>query len=211
MNVSDQYFKISRALSCASAQIANRTGADLFLHSGCAYWAFNAVMPGTHKYMFQFHPHSSAVRKLLRYDFEQHHEVKWSFENETDSYPAEKIPHEYLDEWKLAEKIVCASSFTKWSLVEQGCASERIFVAPYGIVDGRPRRTVKHEKSQVCRFLFVGQGVQRKGLHHLLRAWHLDRPDHRNFSSSLVVWIQVSHRFWINPELPFFVIRRTLS
>ena len=61
-------------------------------------------MPGTHKYMFQFHPHSSAVRKLLRYDFEQHHEVKWSFENETDSYPAEKIPHEYLDEWKLAEK-----------------------------------------------------------------------------------------------------------
>ena len=127
--------------------------------------------------MFQFHPHSSAVRKLLRYDFEQHHEVKWSFENETNSYPVEKIPHEYLDEWKLAEKIVCASSFTKWSLVEQGCAAERIFVAPYGVVDGRPRRTVKHEKSQVCRFLFVGQGVQRKGLHHLLRAWHLDRPD----------------------------------
>ena len=33
------------------------------------------------------------------------------------------------------------------------------------------KRVMQPRDRRECRFLFVGQGVQRKGLHHLLRAW----------------------------------------
>jgi glycosyltransferase involved in cell wall biosynthesis len=34
-----------------------------------------------------------------------------------------------------------------------------------------PAQVVLPRPSGKCRFLFVGQGIQRKGLHHLIRAW----------------------------------------
>jgi glycosyltransferase involved in cell wall biosynthesis len=42
---------------------------------------------------------------------------------------------------------------------------------PYGI--DAHQRLYRPELKQVavCQFLFVGQGIQRKGLHHLLKAW----------------------------------------
>jgi glycosyltransferase involved in cell wall biosynthesis len=73
----------------------------------------------------------------------------------------------------MADGVLCASSFTRWSLVHQGCEEQRIKVVPYGIFPQRLRRDLHTVDSRICRFLFIGQGVQRKGLHHLLKAWKL--------------------------------------
>ena len=73
------------------------------------------------------------------------------------------------DCWRHADLVVCASSFTKHTLVEAGANPDLCAVIPYGVIlpalsDDKPLRD---------RFeaLFVGSGIQRKGLHHLVRAW----------------------------------------
>jgi len=171
----DPYLAVDRSLSLAAARLARRTGTHLFLHSHYAYWGF-AALPDVTKFLYQFHPHAASVRSLLEADYAEHPEVRWSFENELDSQPLERQRPEALIEWQLADRIICASSFTKRSLVQQGCAAEIIAVVPYGIMDGESSSRRDTGEPAVCRFLFVGQGVQRKGLHLLLKAWKLAAP-----------------------------------
>ena len=59
----------------------------------------------------------------------------------------------------------------KRTLVHAGCNADRIVVIPYG--SPPPTAVLKSRPRGSCRFLFVGQGVQRKGLHHLAEAWRL--------------------------------------
>lgn len=171
---SDPYYAVDRCLSMAASRLAQQTGANLFLHSGFGYWAFERN-PTVRRLLFQFHPHPFSIREILERDFERHPEVRWSFENEVDSRPKSVQYAERVEEWKLADRILCASTFTKQSLVDQGCDSGKIEVAPYGVDTHRHdmRISDRSRDHAACRFLFVGQGVQRKGLHHLLKAWRL--------------------------------------
>jgi len=123
--------------------------------------------------MYQFHPHAASVRQLLENDYALHPEVRWSFENEIDSQPLIRQRAEALQEWEMADGILCASSFTKSSLVQQGCREDKIRVVPYGIFPDALTAIEQPQNRKICRFIFVGQGVQRKGLHHLLKAWKL--------------------------------------
>jgi glycosyltransferase involved in cell wall biosynthesis len=72
------------------------------------------------------------------------------------------------DCWKHAHSVLCASSFTRDSLVEAGLDPQRCRVLPYGV--DLPR-LAQQRPSSYFRALFVGSGIQRKGLHHLLEAW----------------------------------------
>lgn len=123
------------------------------------------------KIIFQYHPHPSLMYEIFRSDFEKYPEVVWSYENERDARPDDLYTKEGLTEWSLADAIVCTSGIIKKSLEHVGC-TKLLKVVPYGIlrgfeVDDLPKR----KEAERCRFLFVGHGVQRKGLHHLLRAW----------------------------------------
>jgi glycosyltransferase involved in cell wall biosynthesis len=165
-------FLMDRSLSLGAAKIAEATDSHLFLYSGVGYWAFDRLAD-RQRLLFQFHPHPNFASVLLQEDVERYPEVRHSFETEYDSIPMALRPPENLVEWALASEILCASTFTKRSLVAQGCPPEKISVAPYGAPQlpeelGRPA-----EPNTRCQFLFVGQGVQRKGVHHLLRAWKL--------------------------------------
>jgi glycosyltransferase involved in cell wall biosynthesis len=166
----DPFFSIDRSLSVAAARLATHTGSHLFLHSQYAYWAFK-MLPDRVKFLYQFHPHAASVRELLEKDYSIHPEVRWSFDNELDSLPPERQRREALEEWTMADGIVCASSFTKESLVKQGCTANSISVVPYGIFPDANRSDNGGPGQTVCRFIFVGLGVQRKGLHLLLKAW----------------------------------------
>lgn len=169
----DQLFAIDNDISRRVVQVARRSDADLFLYSGVGCIAFDALRD-RRRLLFQFHPHPAAVRALLEADFAEHPEVAHSFTYELDSQPLGRLPREALDEWQLASHVICASSFTKQSLVHVGCPSGRITVVPYGTAP-LPLPKLEHDRRRVggplCRFLFVGQGVQRKGIHHLLKAW----------------------------------------
>jgi glycosyltransferase involved in cell wall biosynthesis len=158
-----------RSLSEKAATLAERFNCDLFMHSHTAYWAFEAIGK-RRRFLYQFHPHAASVLELLENDVSKHPEVRYSFDTELDSRPQ---PLEWLDEWQLADQIVCASTFTKQSLVKLGCAPHRIHVVPYGASVSMADRREGRERGSKCRFIFVGQGVQRKGLHHLLKAWRV--------------------------------------
>lgn len=76
--------------------------------------------------------------------------------------------------WRRADLILCASSVTKRSLVAAGASAALCRVVPYGVetADAVP----EYVGGENYRVLFVGSGIQRKGLHHLLTAWSLATP-----------------------------------
>jgi glycosyltransferase involved in cell wall biosynthesis len=146
---------------------ARRSRADLLLYAQCAYEAFtDPQLEGRRRVLFAFHPHRRLIAQVLRDDMAAFPEIAWTMrEIETTTAYARREDAEL----QRAELILCASRFTQRSLQLAGVEEERIRVVPYGA----PQTAAQLAKMRggVCRFLFVGQGVQRKGLHHLLTVW----------------------------------------
>lgn len=171
LNMSKIYKFIDKRLSIAALKKAKQDNCHLFLYSQYAYWAFKESTDRK-KILFQFHPLRTGIFNILKKDYEAFPEVKWSYENENDSQPILDTQLRQLeDEWRYADRIICASSFTKKTLVAAGCEPNKVKVIPYGFSKQTPKRNLIRDKNHLCNFLFVGQGVQRKGLHHLLNVW----------------------------------------
>lgn len=156
--------------SRAAAKEARNTHADLFLYTPYAWEAFReSYKHQPRRILFQYHPHSAAERRLLQQDVEEHPGVKASYRAETGQQLPQHARRRIDDAWKHADHIICASSFTRDTLVAAGASGDTCSVIPYGI----PHRNIDLSRSLPKRFevLFVGSGVQRKGLHHLLSAW----------------------------------------
>lgn len=162
------WFAVDRSIGIRAGEIARRTGAIPFVYSHYAHWAFDGLEDRP-RILFQYHPHVAHSFAILKRDFDAFPEVEWSFNTEEDSIPIEQQRPERFDEWRKATGIICSSSFIRDSLIAQGAAPDRIKVVPYGadIDKFGPLRSSGNR----CNFLFVGQGVQRKGLHHLIAAW----------------------------------------
>lgn len=162
----------------AARDEARRHRAHLFLYPPCSHEAFTAAYPRhqPRRVLFQFHPQLDYQERTLREDLKRYPEMIESFHEADDELP-EVLKRRDRDSWRDAELIVCASSFTKETLLTEGAEPSRCVVIPYGsdpvadnndaIETARPRMGF--------RALFVGTGSQRKGLHHLLRAWNMAR------------------------------------
>lgn len=164
--------RVDAALSEAALDHAEKEHAQLFLYSNYAFRAFTserarALLKG----LFVFHPHADLIRNILDRDFAQFPECRHSYEAEYETSGRAAHAEEARNEWRYADFIVCASGFTARSLKYAGCRDELLSVVPYGVdVAAFPFRP--RERNERVEFLFVGQGVQRKGLHHLLHAWN---------------------------------------
>jgi len=170
----DAFDAVDRALSLAALKCAQRTRSNLFLYSHYAYDAFTSNRSRDMvKGLFMFHPHTDLIQKILTKDFEDHPECVWSVQYEKDTAGQNSRTVELREEWRYADFIACASSFTARSLHHAGCDPANITVVPYGIDVAEIPFERNAGGRRRCRFLFVGQGVQRKGLHHLLKAWSL--------------------------------------
>lgn len=162
-----------RLIAYAAGREARRRNCHVYAYAGYTPPRWMRV-PGK-TVVFQYHPHPGLVKAILADDFAKYPQVAWSFRNEADSTAEEDSARH--NDWKLADAVLCASTMTKRSLIHAGCPSERIEVIPYGFA---PRGAVTASKGRTCEFLFVGQGIQRKGLHHLLTAWKQAKlPDAR--------------------------------
>lgn len=153
-----------RILASTAARKARRSGAALYCYS---YYLPESIdrQPSRPVIDFEFHPDAALSLEILRDDAAAYPECAQSF---TRELLAERIDRRHG--WHLADAVVCASTMTRRSLEHAGCDPAKITVIPYGAppssaAQSRPR------PPGTCRFLFVGQGIQRKGLHHLLRAW----------------------------------------
>lgn len=156
--------------SRAAAERATRTRSDLLLYTPYAWEAFTAKFPHRpRKVLFQFHPHSDFENKTLSEDIAHFPEVQSSYREEVRTHIPENFRMRERDVWKHADLILCASSFTRQTLIAAGANAKICKVVPYGIdvAPAIPRAVA----SENFRALFVGSGVQRKGLHHLLHAW----------------------------------------
>lgn len=158
--------QVEAALGRTVASVARKMPAsDLFLYSGSALAAFRGPSTGR-RILFQYHPSPSYVERTMQTVDELGDYRPWIAEAEVNNLQMERT---HMEELSLAERAVCASSFTRDGLVSVGMAHDAIHVVPYGCP--QPTTELAPAPSQECRFLFVGQGVQRKGLHLLIEAW----------------------------------------
>ena len=159
-----------KLLARKAAKVAGREGAHLYCYSPYLP-PEHLIAKGTRRAIFEFHPLPELLWELLSDDHALYPQTSWSYE-------MERATLEHADShnaWKRADAVVCASAITKRSLEYAGCEAGKITVIPYGFDLPPGFAALEHgaieRVSERCEFLFVGQGIQRKGLHHLIRAW----------------------------------------
>jgi glycosyltransferase involved in cell wall biosynthesis len=161
---------VDKALSQQSLRTARRGGAGFFTYSGYSLEAFtSAYAKNRPKILFVYHPPAHGFTDALRADLEKHPEIAWSYDlhmTEARQLDEDRILQEIL----LADHIVCASAFTA-SAVRDLRPTAAVTIVPYGCSNSPGRISKPSADSGVPKVLFVGQGVQRKGLHHLLKVW----------------------------------------
>ncbi len=159
----DRVFAVTdQWLARAAARLARRSGAGLLCYG--SYFPPRHLTEALPTIDFEYHPHPGATFDILTRDHALYPETAESFAREEREH-RRVAPDE---PWRRADSVICASSMTRRSLAFAGADPARITVIPYGM---EPAQAVGPRPPGDCRFLFVGQGIQRKGLHHLIRAW----------------------------------------
>jgi glycosyltransferase involved in cell wall biosynthesis len=163
------FARLDRRISMAAARRAKKGRSNLFLYHPYAWEAFRAkYRHDPRKILFQFHPHADLERRILAGDG-QKDLCRYSYEEEAGEHGGAGLKRRTNDSWRYADLIFCASAFTKRSLVEAGADAGRCLIVPYGIDLPEPDNDIG--APEAFRVLFVGSGIQRKGLHYLLLAW----------------------------------------
>ena len=164
------FAKLDRQFGSALVARTRKTESDLLIYSHYAWEPFTARYRHTpRRVLFQFHPHPATERRILLEDSAKYPFVRHAFEEETGEHVSDDFKRRSRDGWQHADLILCASSFTRQSLIEAGAEASRCKVIPYGIDVANP--ISESMSSEQFAVLFVGTGSQRKGLHHLLLAW----------------------------------------
>jgi len=154
-------------LSRAVLKTAMATNSNLLLYAGNAQTAFShSYSREVKKILFMYHPHIELSSSILLEDMGQHPEVQ----SELPHLEKDMLDRRVDEELAIADHIICASSFTARSILHIGIPQRKITVIPYG-VDSVSLDKRCEKPSGCCNFLFVGSGVQRKGLHVLCKAW----------------------------------------
>jgi len=155
-------------------QQALKSKTSLILYEFQAEYAFEKSYPfPIKKVLFQFHPHPFWEHPILLKDAENEPGLIEEVKKNTRQNLGEKYKLHTTKAWVNADLILVASGITKTSLILAGCDENKIQVVPYGIsdLDTRLGDEWNAKKPEKPFFLFVGSGTQRKGLHHLCRAW----------------------------------------
>lgn len=166
---------VNRLIGRRVREIARqRPGANLLLYSTYAREAFeDPALASRYKTLFMFHPHPTLVEEILAPNVEEWGIGQYGLKEETGLRHRRAV----LDaELAASDRVFCASALTKRSVVRAGVPEERTHVIPYGIARPMPDYQEIRSGDGPLRFLFVGQAIHRKGVHHLLAAWRQNRP-----------------------------------
>jgi len=114
--------------------------------------------------LFHCHPHVECEDRIFTEDQKKYPE--FYHESKVNESPYRRRT---ADAWRQADMILCASFFTRATLVAAGMPPDRCRVVPYG----NHTRGIKEEvrRTGPLKHLFVGRNPLRKGLHHLLLGW----------------------------------------
>lgn len=164
-----QFYK-DRALSNKATKLANKTNSNLLAYSYYALPAFINLKPQLKKILFQLHPYSLYVKNIFEEEIKLIPEAIHSLKKENELLLS-KSQLDYLNnEINFADKIICASSFTKKSIIHY-FPKMNISVVPYGVnFDNFIFRNKVQTEGKTLNVLFVGSFNQRKGIYYLLDA-----------------------------------------
>ena len=165
---------MNRVFPVSDRFLAAKTGA-LARRSRQAVYAYHDYVPDdlpgdVPLVVFAFHPMDVLESQILEEDAALYPEAAAALQREGRAVRRKPI------DWGRAAAVVCASSFTARSLVQDGCDPAKITIIPYGLPDVKPLKNEVKQEGGRAQFLFVGQGIARKGLHHLIRAWQAAPP-----------------------------------
>jgi hypothetical protein len=167
------FHQLDSALSRAAGRIAAADGGGLFPYSGYALEAFSMSQNrATKKLLFVYHPQGDYVRRILQADAARPPEIAVSHQAHLDEIALNEGDR-VREEISLADAVACASRFTAASVRAVAGAPDLVCPIPYGCVADAAGVSVSATPPKVAKpqVLFVGQGTQRKGLHHLLKVW----------------------------------------
>jgi glycosyltransferase involved in cell wall biosynthesis len=159
--------RTDRMLGRTAGRVARATHSHLYCYSPYLP-PDRLIAPGTRRAIFEFHPLPGLLWELLAADHARYPDAtRWSFAQEA----AVMRDDTDYDVWRRADVVSCASSITKRSLEFAGCDPAIVTVIPYAFDAIPPLALPPSSPKERSEFLFVGQGIQRKGLHHLIDAW----------------------------------------
>lgn len=160
---------IDGMVSRAAGRRAAFARSDLLLYEPYAGPAFRRNYPRhtPRKVLFHFHPHPALEAEVFAADLRRFPPPAPWVSADGGGQPAGGRGSARA--WEVADLILCASSFTRRSLVHAGADPAVCRVIPYGI--DAPADAPAAPQDVRFRPLFVGTGIHRKGLHHLLTAW----------------------------------------
>jgi len=164
---SPHFAEADRLLSVKAGQVALARGAPLVAYSYYADAAFRMLDDaGLPRVLFQVHPNGKYLRELFQREIEKVPEAKASLMEETEMSPL----FAHNDEtFARADAVICASSFTRHSLVSAGSMAPA-HVVGYGVdLDLFSARTAA-PVAKPFTVGFVGALSQRKGARYLLAA-----------------------------------------
>ena len=147
-------------------EAAARPESDLLLYSGSALQAFEGPSEGR-RLLFQYHPSPDFIAQTMEGLDELGSLRPWRRQDEVSD---PRMTRDHHREVAAADKAICASGFTARGLYEVGMNSADVSVVPYGCP--APTQAAAPVVQGGTRFLFCGQGTQRKGLHILMTAWN---------------------------------------
>lgn len=156
------------AIGRLAAAVAERAEANLLAYSYYAGSAFAAGRRLRRRLLFQVHPPVLPLRRLYQEESEREPSARASLATEMEMRPLDAHAEAEQAAPAQAEGILCASEFTRRTLLEAG-ATAPVRVVPYG-VDAATyacRTTAPAGKFTVA---FIGAFTARKGALYLLRA-----------------------------------------
>ena len=156
-----------RLLSQIAGEEALRRGAPLIAYSYYATAAFEQMRgSGLPRILFQVHPHGRFLRDLFTQEIAKVPEARASLMEETEMSP---LFEENDRAFEQADAVICASSFTRHSLIEAGSKAPA-FIAGYGVDAELFAPRSAPPSAAALTIGFVGALSQRKGARYLLAA-----------------------------------------
>ncbi|MBU3659555.1 MAG: glycosyltransferase family 4 protein, partial [Flavobacteriales bacterium] len=173
-----------KALSKKAAKVANKYDYDLIAYSYYGLPAFDILNPNLKKILFQLHPQPNFIKKLFEEEIKLIPASEKSLSQEHELKNNDNHFHQLNLEAKSADLVLCASSFTKYTL-EQENINTKIEVIPYGVDLKDYPFFDKDINSKTLKVLFVGSLNQRKGIYYLLEA--IEKMQNDKFDIELTI------------------------
>lgn len=133
-------------------------------------------------------PSFAYMDKIFKEDLNKNRKYETSLRQEIESQIYNEILQKSVEEIKLANYFLVASSFSAQSLIHHNIPEKRILITPYGIDSSLYSRDGfkqnRRYKDRKLNCIFVGRVTQKKGAFYLLKA--MDRVNQNDFSFKLV-------------------------